>query len=121
VFDGTVFRLGIEDKITAIPLLLTAGYRFNTGFGAPYAGGGIGRYLFKEESEFAEAAENVDEQFTSYHALGGMEWPIGQGLAAGAEVQYLWVPDALDGALATAFDEHDLGGIQFRVRLTVGR
>ena len=43
VFEGDVFRVGIPDRITMTPLVVTAGYRFPAqARSVPYLGGGVG-------------------------------------------------------------------------------
>ena len=121
VFEDEVFHLGVADTVTVMPLTVTVGYRSDHPTVAPYVGGGLGLSFFREESEFADASDNVSEQFTSYHVLGGVEWRVGRLLATAFEAQYTHVPNALNGDLATAFDEHNLGGVQFRVKMLVGR
>jgi opacity protein-like surface antigen len=123
VFEGEVFPLGIEDTITITPFTVTAGYRFrSTDRFVPYVGGGIGSYQFKEESEFADPDEDVDERFTSYRALAGVEYTAAKWLFASFEVQYTAVPDALGAPGVSAdFDESNLGGVSVAVKLAVGR
>jgi hypothetical protein len=147
VFNNEVFRLGIPLTVTVMPIEVTGGYRFvprpRTGApppkpvpgrgGAvrrsprarrlvPYVGGGLGRVLYSEASEFATAQQNVDESFTSYHLLGGVDVPLSRRLGIGAEVKYRWVPDALGtGGLSQAFGETDLGGPVYAARVTIGR
>jgi hypothetical protein len=121
VFEDEVFPLGISDTVTVMPLTVTVGYRPGGPVVTPYVGGGIGRSFFWEESDFADPSENVSEGFTSYHALGGVEWRVARLFATAFEVQYTHVPNALDGGLAAAFDEHNLGGIQVRVKMLIGR
>ena len=123
VFEDEVFPLGIEDEITITPFTVTAGYRFrSTDRLVPYVGGGIGTYQFKEESEFADPDENVDERFTSYRALAGVEYTAARWLFASFEVQYTAVPDALGAPGVSAdFDESNLGGVSAYVKLAVGR
>jgi opacity protein-like surface antigen len=121
VLDGEVFPLGIADTITIVPLSFTAGYRFPAQSAVPYVGGGAGRLLFKETSEFADLSEEVDERFLSYHVLAGVEWRSRSAVAAAFEVQYTLVPDSLTGPLADAFDEHDLGGLEARFKIVFGR
>jgi opacity protein-like surface antigen len=121
VLDNEVFKLGIPDTITVTPLTFTAGYRFPRRSMTPYVGGGIGRYYFTEKSEFADPSEDVDAQFTSYHFLGGVEWRGSRLIATSLELQYTHVPDALTGGVATAFNEHNLGGVELRVKVLVGR
>jgi hypothetical protein len=120
VFEDHVFPLGLSDTVTVMPLTVTLGYRRGQGALTPYIGVGIGRYFFKEESELAEPSENVSESFTGYHGLVGLEWRSGL-FGTAVEAQYAHVPDALDGGLATAFDEHNLGGMNVRVKVFVGR
>jgi len=121
VSDGRVFSLGIAESVTIIPIQVSAGWRFPQGRIVPYAGGGVGAYLYKEASDLALPADNVDEHFASYHVLGGVEFRGSGWLATAFEVQYTWVPDALNSEVASEFDEHDLGGIQGRVKIVIGR
>ena len=123
VFENEVFPLGIDDTITITPVTVTAGYRFrSTDRFVPYVGGGIGSYRFEETSEFAEPDENVDERFTSYRALAGVEYTAARWLFASFEVQYTAVPDALGAPGVSAdFDESNLGGVSVFVKLAVGR
>jgi opacity protein-like surface antigen len=123
VFEDEVFPLGIDDEITITPFTVTAGYRFrSTDRIVPYVGGGIGSYQFREESEFADPDGNVDERFTSYRALLGVEYTAAKWLFASFEVQYTAVPDALGAPGVSAhFDESNLGGVSAYVKLAVGR
>lgn len=122
VFNGEVFPLGVKDTVTIVPLALTAGYGLNSRSAIrPYVGGGIGRYLYKETSPVATDEEKVDLHPTAYHALGGVEWRGDIGVSTAFEAQYTWVPDALTGSVANGFDEHDLGGLQLRVKILFGR
>jgi hypothetical protein len=148
VFNNEVFRLGIPLTVTVTPIEVTGGYRFlprpprpgakparpvpaRTGAArrspralrpVPYVGGGLGRVLYAETSEFATAQDNVSESFTSYHVLGGVDVPVSRWLGIGAEVKYRWVPDALGtGGLSQAFGETDLGGPALTARVTIGR
>jgi opacity protein-like surface antigen len=121
VLDGEVFRLGIADTITLTPITLTAGWRFVMNRATPYIGGGMGRIYYKEDSNFAEAAENVNARFTSYHALGGVEFRNGW-VATAFEVQYSHIPGAIGiGGASEAFHESNLGGLVGRVKVLVGR
>jgi hypothetical protein len=87
----------------------------------PFVGGGVGVVFYKETSDFAEAGDDVDENFTSYHILGGIDVPIAKWLGAGMDLSYRWVPDALgDNGAAHEFGESDLGGFSLRFRFTVG-
>jgi opacity protein-like surface antigen len=145
VDNGTVFGLGIPLTVSMTPIDLTGGYRFGGSearphsAGAanalqvdqrssgrrlpfvPYVGGGVGWLAYKETSEFAEPDEDVDERFTSYHLLGGVEVPLWRILGVAAEARYRWVPDALgesESSASEAFGETNLGGFLFRVKVS---
>jgi rRNA processing protein Gar1 len=122
VSDGKVFNLGIADTVRIIPIAATFGYRHAGRHLAPYVGGGIGTYLYKETSDFAESSENVSERFTSYHLLGGVEFTGLAWLRAAFEVEFTTVPNALGTSGASAaLNEHNLGGVHGRVKIMVGR
>ena len=123
VFEGDVFRLGIPDRITMTPLVVTAGYRFPIRDRVvPYVGGGVGSLKFEETSDFADPDENVSERFTSYHGVAGMEFSALRWLFVAGEVRYASVPDALGApGIAADFDETNLGGYSVAVKLLVGR
>lgn len=134
--SGTeVFKLGIPTTITVMPIEFTGGYRYplllgrgkgtraRPGHGftlVPYGGAGAGSVQYKETASFAQAGDDVDERFTSYHVLGGVEVPIWWHVGAAVEYQHRWVPDALGtSGVSQAFDETDLGGGTFRLRIMV--
>src|SRR5207248_955678 len=76
--DGDVFRLGTPDTIAITPVVLKTGWQFGRsgrdGAMTPYVGGGIGTVFYRENSNFVDASANVSRRFTSYHALGGVEF-----------------------------------------------
>jgi opacity protein-like surface antigen len=126
--DGEVFPLGIDMKVGITPIELSGGYRFQpwgrTRQMTPYVGGGIGWHRYSETSDFADSGEDVSRTFTGYHALGGLEFRLRRSFALAGEGQWTTIPDALGGGLGSAgdvFDETNLGGISFRVRLVIGR
>jgi hypothetical protein len=122
VSNGDVFNLGIPDTVRIIPVSLTAGYRHDFRTVAAYAGGGSGKYFYRETSDFADPAENLSERFTSYHALAGVEFGGRGPLRTAFEVQFTSVPNALGTSGASAaFGEHNLGGVQFRIKILGGR
>jgi hypothetical protein len=125
VYEGEEFPLDIPLEITITPLELTAGWQFRFR-GAPkfrpYVGGGYTSYGYKETSEFATAAENVDERFGGYHVLGGAEYRAGRWIAFAGEAVWTTVPDAIgESGVSAAFDETDLGGTSVRFKITIGR
>jgi hypothetical protein len=131
VSSGDVFKLGIPTTITVTPIEITGGYRHELSFGrrtkgasafrlVPFGGGGAGRLQYKERADFSIAGDDVEESFTSYHVIGGVEAPIWRWIGAGFEYQHRWVPDAIGhGGVSAEFNEDDLGGGTFRVRLIV--
>jgi hypothetical protein len=121
VFDNTVTKLGITDTVTIIPVDVTVGYRFRRPGGATYVGGGVGTAIYKETFQFADPSENLDERFTSYHALVGFERQTNRWSAVAVEFQYSHVPNALTGNVAEGFNEHDLGGFDVRVKVSFGK
>jgi opacity protein-like surface antigen len=125
VFEGESFGLGIPTTVTVMPIEVTGGYRFDRGWPViPYGGGGIGQHRYTETSDFATDAENVEESFTGYHLLGGAEFRLSRLIGAAGEVQWATVPDALGqdpNGVSNAFDETDLGGVTFRVKVVIGR
>lgn len=125
VTDGQIFDLGIANTITITPVEVTGGYRFGRPRDSlrPYAGGGISWYRYAESDAFATATEAVNETFTGFHVLGGAEFRVHKYFGVAGEVAWAGVPDALGqqpGSVGTAFDETDLGGTTFRVKLVIG-
>lgn len=121
--EGELFRLGIPLTMTIAPIEVSGGYRFRRSTRlVPYVGGGVSSVGYRERSDFAEAGENVDERFTGYQVLGGVEYRFARWVAAAGEVQYSTVPDAIGGGgLSAEFNEDDLGGTTFRLRVIIGR
>jgi len=125
VNDGQVFPLGIADTVRVIPIFASVGYR-HTGRKAtsyvPYAGVGAGTYLYKEASDFADPSENVNEHFTSYQVFAGVEFSTRSWVRPAVEVQFTTVPKALgDAGASAAFGEDNLGGVQVRLKILIGR
>jgi opacity protein-like surface antigen len=127
VYEGDVFPLGIPLTIGLTPIEVSAGYRFTqtrrTRSGvvaspiALFGGGGVGSVGYAETDDDGE----ISERFTAYHVMGGADVTVWKALQVGAEVRYRWVPDGLGaGGVSDAFNETDLGGSTFRVRIGVG-
>ena len=125
LFNGTQFGLGIPTTITVTPVELSAGYRLDFGWRlVPYGWAGVSRHRYVETSQFSEASENVSERFSGYHVLSGAEFRLARWLGAAAEAQWATVPDALGdnpNGVSHEFDESDLGGATFRLKVVVGR
>jgi len=123
VSDGQVFPLGIPLKVTLTPIEISGGWRVRASQGrfVPYGGAGVLIMRYKEESDFAESDENLDDTFTGYLVFGGLEVGLVRGLGVGAEVQYRGVHDALGaGGVSAEFGETSLGGVGFKVFAVVG-
>ena len=125
VAGDEVVSLGIPMSVTITPLEVSGGWRFRLrgqpGL-IPYVAGGLSSYGYKETSEFAGATEDVDDRFTGYHVGGGVEVKLRRWLGVAGEFMWTTVPDALgEGGVSEAFNETDLGGTGFRVKITVGR
>ena len=125
VANGQVVPLGIPVEITVTPIEVSAGWRFRIGRLPrllPYVAGGFSSYGYKETSQFAEPSEDVDERFKGYHVMGGAEVKLMRWLGVAGEVAWATVPDALgQGGVSEAFNETDLGGTSFRLKITIGR
>lgn len=123
--QGQQFNLGIPTTVTITPLTLVGGYRADFGWRVvPYGGGGIGWHRYRETSRFAEASENVDERFQGYHLLGGAEFRLAEWIGTAFEAEWSTVPDALGSdanSVSKEFNETDLGGVTFRVKIVIGR
>lgn len=121
VFDDVVYGLGIEDRVSVTPIMGTAGLQFAGRRYTTYVGGGIGAYLLRETSDFADDADDVRQTKAGFRGLLGVQWPIARRYSAGIEVQFTTVPDGLAGGVAEAFKESDLGGLQIRAKVLFGR
>jgi hypothetical protein len=121
VMDGEVFRLGIPDTITVMPIAVSAGWRIPRERATPYVGGGVGRILYTEQASFTEPSENVHSRYASYHVLGGVEFR-NEWVATAFEVQYTRAPHTIGvGGASAAFQETNLGGLVARIKVLVGR
>lgn len=125
VFEGQEFPLNIPIEISITPLELSGGYQFRLRRVPrlrPYAAGGFSSYGYKETSDFATDAENVDERFNGFHLFGGAEWRVARWVGVAGEVAWTTVPDALgEAGVSAEFNESDLGGTSFRFKVTIGR
>jgi opacity protein-like surface antigen len=124
VYQGEQYNLGIPATVTITPLILTGGYRADFGWRiVPYGGGGVGWHRYRETSQFAEASENVDERFRGYHLVGGAEFRVARWIGTAFEAEWSTVPDALGrdaNSVSREFNETNLGGVTFRVKLVIG-
>jgi hypothetical protein len=117
------FKLGIPLTATITPFELTAGYRFtNWRRVIPYGGVGFGSYHYEETSNFSQVGEDIDVSKRGVLFLAGAEVRIAKWVGLGLDVHHTSVDDILGaGGISAEFDEDDLGGTAFRIRIMVGR
>lgn len=136
VVDGEVFKLGIPDTVTVMPVAVSAGWLFTNHYATPYIGGGVGRMFYKEQTRLAgtassgctcrttspgEVVDEVDTHFASYHMLAGVEFR-NEWAATAFEVQYTRAPNTIGvGGASAAFQETNLGGFTGRIKVLFGR
>lgn len=124
IINGQPFPLGIPLTATITPIEFSAGYRFGARSWKviPYAAGGIGRYNYSEESDFAADGDNVDTHAVGYLATGGVEFRVHKWIGVAVDAQYTHVPDILgQGGVSKDAGEMDLGGIAARFKVLIGR
>jgi hypothetical protein len=125
VFNDEVFPLGIPLKITTMPIDVVGGWRAAVAGNHPYAsyvGGGVTFMSYKETADFAVSGDDVDEHTTGFVVLFGVEATISKWMHVRGEGRYRRITGVLgDGGVSGAFDEDDLGGFGFGVKLAVGR
>ena len=130
ISGGQKFQLGIPLKATITPLEATGGYRFRLSPRIrPYAAVGVGLYLYKEESDFADPtlapparAVDLGARHLGFVVNGGAEFRAHRWVGIAADVQYTRVPGILGaGGVSQQAGENDLGGIAARLKLIVGR
>jgi hypothetical protein len=124
VNNGQVYQLGIPLTATVTPIEFSFGYRFGASKWRviPYAAGGVGRYNYSEESQFAADGENVDAHHVGYLAMGGVEFRLQKYIGVAVDAQWTHVPGILgQGGVSQSAGESDLGGIAARFKLVIGR
>ena len=125
IFNDQTFKLGIPVTVTITPVELTGGYRFSSGSRLiPYAGGGIGWHRYDESSAFADSNEDVDDRFTGFHLLGGVELRLARWVGTAVDAQWTRVPNALGqnaNGVSSRFGESNLGGATYRLKVIIGR
>jgi hypothetical protein len=122
--NGQTFQLGIPLTATITPVEISAGYRFGGDMSRvlPYAAGGIGRYGYREESDFAAAGDNIDTSHVGYLVNGGVEIRLQKWIGVAVDAQYTHIPGILGTAgISKDAGESDLGGVAARFKVVVGR
>jgi hypothetical protein len=125
ITDNDVFPLGIPVMVDITPVEITGGWRFSNFWSriVPYAGGGWTSVAYKESSSFSAPGEDVDDRFSGYHLLGGVDVRLTPWLGIAGELAWSSVPDGLGspGSVSDYYDERDLGGTSYRVKISLGR
>jgi len=132
VADGVAYQLGIPLRASITPIEVVGGYRFNVSPRlVPYIGGGVGHYHYIEQSNFAEASENVDVSHVGAIFQAGAEIRLHRWIGVAGDAHYTHVPDILGvngvsqqfaaGTESGAAREKDLGGWAVRLKVVVGR
>jgi hypothetical protein len=125
VFDGEVFPLNVPTEITLTPIEISAGWQFRVRRAPkilPYAGAGLTSMRFEETTDSATGEEDGAETFSGFHVFGGAEYKVTRWIGIAGEAAWTTIPDAIgEGGASAAFDETDLGGVSFRLKVTIGR
>ena len=123
VLDDEVFPLGIPLTLEMANIDIVGGWRQDVGYQLhAYGGAGATLLQYKETSDFANDAENIDERYTGFVVMGGIEAALTKWIHARGEVRYRKVSDVLGiGGVSEAFDESTLGGFGFGVKVAIGR
>jgi hypothetical protein len=125
VSNGTTFLLGIPLTATITPLEFSVGYRFGASGSSrfiPYGAAGIGRYSYREESDFAGDGDNVSTHHSGYLATGGLEVRLHRWIGVAVDAQYTHITGILGtGGVSKEAGETDLGGIAGRFKILIGR
>jgi hypothetical protein len=127
ISNGQKFGLGVPLTASLTPLEATAGYRFRLSPRLrervkPYLGAGGGLYFYKESSDFADAAFDLEARHAGFLASGGAEFRLHRLVGLAIDVQYTYIPGILGrGGVSQQAGENDLGGVAGRVKVVVGR
>ena len=125
VFEGQVFELNDPATITVTPLEINAGYRFTQSrVIVPYGGGGVGWHRLEETSPQSVEGDDVNTTIDGLPGAWRSGGSVGKWLAAAAEAQFASVPNALgkdSTGVSSVYNEHNLGGFTFRVKVVIGR
>ncbi len=124
-FNGQTFHLGIPLTVTVTPIEVSGGYRFQLPahrWLVPYAGAGVGRYAYRETSDFSDGGEDVDVSHVGYLVVGGAEFRVHPWIGLGVDAQYTHVSGILgNGGISQQVGEDNLGGVAARLKVIVGR
>jgi len=122
VSDDQLFTLPVPTRIVVRPIQATIGYRpVTSGVLTPYFGVGAGWHQLEEETPSIADAESISKGKVGYHVLGGAEVPVLPWVWLAGEVQWAAVPKSLgETGVSAVYQEKDLGGTTFRVKVMFG-
>jgi len=126
--EGNRFGLGIPLTVKTTHLDVSAGWRVEQLRGSlaarrivPYVGAGVGVLQYEESSPFALPGEDLDDRFTTYHAMAGAEYWVLKWLAVAGDVRYRLIRDVLgSGGVSSALGDDALDGTSVAVRVLIG-
>jgi hypothetical protein len=124
VDSGRVFELGIPLEVTMRPFDIAGGWRLALLRGRvfPYVGAGLTYLHYEETSQFAGSGENVSESKAGPLVIGGVDVRVWRWISAGGELRWRRVKGILgERGVSAEFGEHDAGGINVGVRISLGR
>ena len=127
VFNDEVFPLGIETTVNIVPMAVNVAYRLERPRRTltPFVGGGVNWHRYTETSDFADRRRGrVRHLQRAARARRRGVAGCRATSSVGGVGRWISVRDALGDeptSVAAAFDEHDLGGFDLRVRIVVGR
>lgn len=122
VFENEVFSLGIPVEATLTPLEVAAGWRFKPVTSravVPYLGVGALFLKYKEHTDGDPSDDDVNETYRGVAIFGGIEVPVWRKLSAGAEAGWRTANVKEPRGAMGAFGEKNLGGVTFRVMLSI--
>lgn len=122
VVNSIAYKLGTKLTVDMTPTEIGAGWRFVSSRGdrriTPYIGAAGVLLSYKETSTFADAGEDVNETLKGFGAFGGVDLRIVRQLVVGGEAQYRVINSAPAAySAAASFNEKNLGGAVFRLRV----
>lgn len=125
---GDPFGLGIPLDVELMPIEATVGWRFETPAArpphrvVPFVGGGVGTLRYRETDSFADADDTVNEQFLSYHLLGGADVALVRWVRVRFEYRFRYAPDSLgEGGVSAITGDTSLGGSTLGAAVVIGR
>jgi Outer membrane protein beta-barrel domain len=122
VSDGAVFRLDIPVDISLAPVDLVVGWRSARQRFSPYVGGGASLVSYRETSPFSQSGDDVKERARGAVLLAGADLHMRKFVWVGGELRYRAVAGVLgEGGASEAFGEDQLGGLQYSIRVSIGR